>query len=702
MTETHDRVEDLVAQGKSDEAAGQLKLLADRALEAGQVKQASDAYKRALQIDGQDTQALLGLARVCARVELADDAEYLLGQCLSIGPDDADLLNGVASVYIEMGRLDEAILALGRSLKIRPAQEQVVQTLYALREPSQAGPKVIPARIAVFCGADGATFLNDIVSHLRQDHQVRTFSAAQVTNENQREFQELLNWCDIAWLEWATNLAGAVTKASSRAMCHKIVRLHRYEAYLPQIAAINWDMVDRLITVGNPAVVDQLRATLPGIEKRTQMVTIPNGVDLQRYPFTPRQAGKNLAFVANVRMVKNPQFLLQCMHRLCREDPEYRLFIAGRQPDPQLRQYLAHMADKLDIGENIVVNGYVNQMPVWLRDKHYIVSTSLIESQGMGLMEAMACGIKPVIHDFPGAGDIYDTDMLFLTPEDFCRQILDGPYESQRYRDFIEQRYSLEATLEKVDELIASCMQQRQAQGDQTPEVLDTTAPPEGNYHRNVVRFGRTRAVLWDYAGSHISRMMANGQFYESDLLTFLYNRYGRGGTYVDIGAYIGNHSVFFAKLCQADKVVCVEPTPETFKLLCHNIQVNGAENVQPVHAGLADEPGKAVIDVVRASNRGMNRLRQAGGAATGQEVRVITGDSLDVQDVKLLKIDVEGGVCKVLRGFEQTLRRDHPVVVAEVEEEPETLELLAELGYRDVGGFCATETHVFEWNPDR
>jgi hypothetical protein len=478
MTEINDRVEDLVAQGRGPQAAQALKQRGEQALSAGEIRQAGQAFKRALQIQPEDPEALLGLARVCVAVDIPEDAEYLLGQCLALASDDADVLNGIASVYIDLRQLDQAKAVLQRSLQVRPAQEQVVQTLYALDGSGawrQGAVPVACGKIAVFCGADGMTFMNDVAAHLRRTHDVRIFSDSVVTQENQAQFHQLLQWCDVAWMEWATNLAGAITQLRPKPDCHKIVRLHRYEAYLPQISSINWDMVDTLVTVGNSSVLEQLRSAVASIDKRTNVVTIPNGVDLQRYPFTPREKGKNLAFIANMRMVKNMPFLLQCLHRLCREDPEYRLFIAGRRDDVQLQQYLAHAVEKLGLTDNIVVDGYVKHMPVWLRDKHFVVCTSLIESQGMGIMEAMACGLKPVVHNFPGAGEIYEPEMLFLTSEEFCTRIQEDPYQPEEYRRFIERRYSLDVTNRQVDELISSCLAQSQskpARKDQTPASL--------------------------------------------------------------------------------------------------------------------------------------------------------------------------------------------------------------------------------------
>lgn len=45
----------------------------------------------------------------------------------------------------------------------------------------------------------------------------------------------------------------------------------------------------------------------------------------------------------------------------------------------------------------------------------------------------------------------------------------------------------------------------------------------------------------------------------------------GLEGTYVDIGAHVGNHSVYFATRCKAAHVIAVEPNPENLVLLREN-----------------------------------------------------------------------------------------------------------------------------------
>jgi glycosyltransferase involved in cell wall biosynthesis len=239
-------------------------------------------------------------------------------------------------------------------------------------------------------------------------------------------------------------------------VCRNIIRLHRYEAYLPMPRQIRWENVDLLITVGNSFVIKALQKWVPDIQQHVAIATIPNGVNLDQVAFAPRRPGKNIAFVASLRMVKNPMLLLQCMARLRQMDSAYRLFIAGDKSDLLMEHYVDYQIDQLGLRDHIIFDGWQNDVRSWLADKHYLAVTSCIESQGMGCLEAMACGIRPVIHNFPGSREIYGERYLFNTPEEFCRHIMSDDYNSLEYREFVERRYPLTRQLAQINEVFAS------------------------------------------------------------------------------------------------------------------------------------------------------------------------------------------------------------------------------------------------------
>ena len=404
----------------------------------GRSNEAIDHFVKARRLLNDSAEIVWNLAEAYLATGRANEAMQLFDKMQQLGVLNADALNRTADVFLNQNNKADAIEMLLRSLRICPNQEilkPMIQVILSKR------PKV-----AFFCGGDGMTFLDEIFEFTKQRFEVRLFKGR--TTE---ELYELMKWSDISWFEWCSNLA--VIGSKQPKVCKNIIRLHPYEAYEQWPQLVNWTNIDDLVIVGNSFVKDALLSRVPYIESQTSIATIPNGVNLEKFAFTDRTRGKNIAFLSNLIMIENPAFVLQCMQKLHYIDPEYRLFFGGQFQDEILEQYLRHIAAVLGLRDVVFFDGRQEDVSSWLEDKHYIVSTSLIESRGMGLLEAMACGLKPVIHNFPGADQIYPSEFLFNIAEEFCEHILSEQYEPQKYRRFVEENYALKNQLPKINDI---------------------------------------------------------------------------------------------------------------------------------------------------------------------------------------------------------------------------------------------------------
>ena len=163
-------------------------------------------------------------------------------------------------------------------------------------------------------------------------------------------------------------------------------------------------------------------------------------------------------------------FLLHCFQKLHSIDPGYRIFFAGDWQDEMVQQYMLHMVAQMGLQDCVFFDGHQTDVQGWLQDKHYLLSGSLSESQGMGIMEGMACGLRPVIHDFPGADSIYPAQYIFRTQDEFCQGILEGSYQPREYRQYIEQNYSLDLQMSRINDLFLDLERQVTAER-QTPQL---------------------------------------------------------------------------------------------------------------------------------------------------------------------------------------------------------------------------------------
>jgi FkbM family methyltransferase len=170
--------------------------------------------------------------------------------------------------------------------------------------------------------------------------------------------------------------------------------------------------------------------------------------------------------------------------------------------------------------------------------------------------------------------------------------------------------------------------------------------------------FGAPVRFLVDDPGDHIQWHHAQGIFYAEDELKLIREFY-RGGAFVDVGANVGNHSLFAERILGA-RVIAIEPVPEACKVLRCNIALNDSD-IRHLPFGLSDRPGRASYSSP-AGNLGGTALTED---PTGPiELRV--GDDL-IEDIGFLKVDAEFMELEVLRGLRNTITRQRPDLIVEV-----------------------------------
>lgn len=172
------------------------------------------------------------------------------------------------------------------------------------------------------------------------------------------------------------------------------------------------------------------------------------------------------------------------------------------------------------------------------------------------------------------------------------------------------------------------------------------------------------------------------GQFYELSLLEELQELLGaRQGLIVDVGANLGNHTVFFSGVLNRN-VVAVEPEPKNVELLRKNVNLNRLGALVDVHAVAAwEHNGTVSIEQNLANNRGTFRVAPLGLSVACKPLSDIVGN----RRVAAMKIDVEGAELQVIRGAIDIIKRDRPLISAELHSSSARAEvgtLLEEQGY--------------------
>ncbi|MCC7198211.1 MAG: FkbM family methyltransferase [Gammaproteobacteria bacterium] len=250
--------------------------------------------------------------------------------------------------------------------------------------------------------------------------------------------------------------------------------------------------------------------------------------------------------------------------------------------------------------------------------------------------------------------------------------------------------------------------------------MQDSNRSTAGSDGDAVVAFnyrGRDFKIFGAGSNDHVFKLIAKVRgFYEIDLLEYMLHIRdfigGDGTVSVDIGANIGNHSLFFASFLTSH-VISIEPNPVVLPLLKANLQAS-ALNATVRAVALGDSPGRSgiVMPDTAVNNLGMARLRQSEDSVPGGDIEVTTLDLLlddfrrevgKTSRVSLIKIDVEGMELQVLRGAVRLLASDRPHVFVEAATRGHFQVLrkfLLELDYVPVTRWATTPVYHFAYQP--
>ncbi|MGY3449804.1 FkbM family methyltransferase [Bradyrhizobium sp. USDA 4353] len=158
--------------------------------------------------------------------------------------------------------------------------------------------------------------------------------------------------------------------------------------------------------------------------------------------------------------------------------------------------------------------------------------------------------------------------------------------------------------------------------------------------------------------------------FYEIKELVDFRQRFVKSQmTFLDVGAHIGNHSVFFAKCCAAASVHAFEPNTATFELLTRNFRLNGMSVANLHNCGIGKEckHGMRMSENPFGTHFG-TAINIGSDTSAGGGLIIDKLDSFGFENCDVIKIDVEGWEIDALSGAEQTIRKFRPILWIEIE----------------------------------
>lgn len=195
--------------------------------------------------------------------------------------------------------------------------------------------------------------------------------------------------------------------------------------------------------------------------------------------------------------------------------------------------------------------------------------------------------------------------------------------------------------------------------------------------------------------------VLRNRQFFETKLLAMVQDLkvIKPTDTVCDIGANIGNTSVFFGKVLGARRVLAFEPLPQAYTTLCRNLELNGLSDALAYNCMVGPTSGRG--DVARFNPRNLGATSFA-PAKSGPIPMVALDDLIEAEELQglgFIKVDVEGMHLDVLNGAKKVVKAFRPTIwVALTNHNADyaaTAKLLGGLGYTAIR--IGPNDHIFK-----
>jgi FkbM family methyltransferase len=209
--------------------------------------------------------------------------------------------------------------------------------------------------------------------------------------------------------------------------------------------------------------------------------------------------------------------------------------------------------------------------------------------------------------------------------------------------------------------------------------------------------YGKEVSFYLPDSKDHIQKLIKREKdFYEREMLHDIRNRVSPGTVAIDVGANIGNHTIFFSKICEM-KVIALEPLLDSYRILNRNIELNGQKDrVTVLRKAAGHLPGRGEPIIADPMNLGECYIQER---PVGQVEIILLDDIKPAGDVSVIKIDVEGMEIEVLKGATKLIQDVQPLIYVEARNQDSFRKLnllLSQLGYSSVLEFNWTPTFLF------
>ena len=177
-----------------------------------------------------------------------------------------------------------------------------------------------------------------------------------------------------------------------------------------------------------------------------------------------------------------------------------------------------------------------------------------------------------------------------------------------------------------------------------------------------------TQLTIYDKGEIVSDNIVKTNNFFEIRFLDYINQNHKNQTGILDIGANIGNHSLFFAKFLNCEMVHSFEPVKSNIELIKKNMENFKEKNVV-YEIALSNKHGTMPLYNSQRENSGgfsLHSYSNGSSFVVKDSVDVITLDYLNLTNISMIKIDVENHENEVLQGGKQTILKNKPIIFIE------------------------------------
>ena len=152
-----------------------------------------------------------------------------------------------------------------------------------------------------------------------------------------------------------------------------------------------------------------------------------------------------------------------------------------------------------------------------------------------------------------------------------------------------------------------------------------------------------------------------------------LYGLVRNGTTVIDVGTNIGETLLNFAHTNRDGRNIGFEPVPHLYEKAKNNIELNEFANIELVNKGLSSVEETLSFYETSENNTGGTFLTRDDNTDSIRSVQAVRlndfAEQNQLENISLIKIDVEGFEMEVLKGASEVLKRWEPTLFVEIDD---------------------------------